>query len=142
MAHVFAPGLVLRLDPKTLAAQGASYTGDDNEELSPQQFFVCIEANAKDALWVPLFAGPGADRIGVATTAKTGNTRWTRSSSFYDPAQLCRIGHKATQNAAKLAYDDSTPKAPNAMAVSALPSRAQFPGDEHFRAMSNNVAIR
>jgi hypothetical protein len=29
--------------------------------LSAQQYYVCIDANAKDALWVPLFAGPRPD---------------------------------------------------------------------------------
>lgn len=142
MAHVHAPGLVLRFDPKTLAAQGATYTGKDDEELSPQQYFVCIEANAKDALWVPLFPGPGPGRKGIAASAKSGNSRWTKSSSFYDVAQLCRVAHKAAHRAAEAAYDDSTPKLPNQMAPKQLPLRAEFPDDATFRSMKDNYAIR
>jgi hypothetical protein len=142
MPHVHAPGLVLRFDPKTLAAQGATYTGKDDEELSPQQYFVCIDTNAKDALWVPLFAGPGPGRKGIAVAAKSGNTRWTKSSSFYDSSQVCRIAHKAAHRAAELAYDDSTPKAPNRMAPAQLPARSEFPDDPAFRPMSSNFAIR
>jgi len=142
MPHIHAPGLVLRLDPKTLAAHGATYTGADDEELSPQQYFVCIDANARDALWVPLFAGPAPGRKGIAASSKSGNARWTRSTSFYDGAQVCRIAHKAVHRAAEMAYDDSTPKAPNAMAVAQLPPRAVFPPDDAFRPMSLNSAIR
>jgi hypothetical protein len=142
MAHVHAPGLVLRLDPKTLANEGASYTGADDEELSPQQYFVCLESNAKDALWVPLFAAPGTDRKGIAEAAKTGQTRWTRSPSFYDQRQLCRVAHKAAQRAAAAAYDESTPKAANRIITAQLPARADFAADGDFHPMADNYAIR
>lgn len=142
MPHIHAPGLVLRFDPQTLADDGASYTGSDEVEFSAQQFYVCIDANPKDALWVPLFAGPGPGRKGIAATAKTGNPRWIKYTSFYDCGQLCRIGHKAAQTAAKVAYDDSTPKLPNRLAATALPARSEFPADNAFRPMAGNVAIR
>lgn len=142
MAHVHAPGLVLRLDPKTLATQGATYTGSDDDELSPQQYFVCIQTTAKDALWVPLFASPGPQRKGIPAEAKTGHARWVRYSSFYDVSQLCRIGHKAIQRAAEVAYDESSPKAPNRMLVAQLPARSLFPADEAFRPMSGNTTFR
>ena len=142
MPHIHAPGLVLRFDPKTLAAQGATYTGKDDVELSAQQYFVCIETNAKDALWVPLFPGPGPGRKGIPTTAKSGHTRWTKSSSFYDSAQVCRIAHKAAHRAAEVAYDESTPKSPSRMLPAQLPPRAEFPDDSAFRPMAGNVAIR
>jgi len=142
MPHIHAPGLVLRFDPKTLAAQGATYTGKDDVELSAQQYFVCIEANAKDALWVPLFPGPGPGRKGIPATAKSGHTRWTKSSSFYDSAQVCRIAHKAARKAAEVAYDESSPKSPSRMLPAQLPLRVEFPDDSAFRPMAGNVAIR
>lgn len=142
MPHIHAPGLVLRFDPQTLAANGATYTGSDDVEFSAQQYYVCIEANAKEALWVPLFAGPGPGRKGIAATAKTGSPRWIKYTSFYDGGQLCCIAHKAAQTAAKVAYDDSTPKAPNRMLVAQLPARSEFPGETAFRPMAGNVAIR
>lgn len=142
MAHVHAPGLVLRLDPQTLSDQGSSYVGDDDTELSAQQYFVCIDANPKDALWMPLFAGPGPGRKGIAASAKTGNSHWTRNSSFYHAGHLCRIGHKAAHKAAEAARDHSTAKAPNRMAVEQLPQRSEFPDDTAFRPMKGNLAIR
>jgi len=142
MPHVHAPGLVLRFDPKTLMTQGASYTGMDDGELSPQQYFVCIESTPRDALWAPLFAASGPGRKGILPTAKTGHSRWSRYSSFYDPTQVCRITHKAAQKAAEVAFDESTPKAPNRMAVASVPLRSEFPPDDSFRAMKGNTAIR
>lgn len=134
MAHVHSPGLVLQLDPKTLAAHGATSSASDIP-LTAHQYFVCIEADAREGLWVPLFAGPGGARIGIAATAKTGYAQWTRHSSFYDPACLCRVGHKGAQRGADAAYDRSSPKSPNRLRVEQLPRRAEFPPDDAFRPM-------
>ncbi len=142
MAHVHAPGLVLRFDPKTLSTHGATYTGKDDEELSPQQYFLCIESNAKDALWAPLFAAPGPGRKGILPAAKSGHPRWSRYSSFYDVLQICRITHKAAQKAASVAYDESTSKLTNQLVLSKVPPRSEFPDDSAFRPMSSNFAIR
>lgn len=142
MPHVHAPGLVLRFDPQTLASDGASFTGTDEVEYSPQQYYVCIDANPKDALWVPLFASPGPGRKGIAAGGKTGGPRWIKYSSFYDANHLCRIAHKAAQTAAKVAYDDSSPKLPNRMALADLPARSEFPDESAFRPMAGNVSIR
>ncbi len=141
MPHVHAPGLVLRLDPLALAKNGAQYTGDDQIPWPRQLYFVCIDSSATEALWVPLFPGPGPGRKGIASTAKTGNARWTKYTSFYDITQLCRIGHKTAQIAANAAFDDSTPKAPNRMAIAQMPSRAEFPMDDSFHPLSGNASI-
>jgi hypothetical protein len=137
MPHVHAPGLVLQFDPATLAALGATCTWKDDPALSAQQYYVCIDANAKDALWVPLFAGPAPGRQGIAVAAKSGNARWTRSSSFYHVGQVCRIAHKTAQRAAEKAYDDSTPKAPNRMALPQVPRRGEFSADALFHPMAD-----
>ena len=142
MPHIHAPGLVLQLDPQTLAAHGASYTWGDEPELSAQQYFVCIEADAKEALWLPLFAGPGAGRKGIAAAAKSGDPRWTRSSSFFHPAQVCRLSHKAVQRAAEAAYDRSTPQLPNKLAVAQLPAREELPAADAFHAMKGSLQTR
>jgi hypothetical protein len=133
---------VLRFDPKTLAAQGATYTGKDDEELSPQQYYVCIDANPKDALWAPLFAASAPGRKGILPAAKSGHARWIRYSSFYDAAQVCRIAHKAAHRAAEVAYDESSPKAPNRIAVAQVPLRTEFPADADFRPMAANTTFR
>jgi len=142
MPHVHAPGLVLRFDPRTLADMGASYAGDPDQELTAQQYFVCIEANARDALWLPLFAAAGSGRKGIAASAKTGHPRWIKYSSFYDHSTLCRIGHKAAQRAAEVAYDESSPKLPNRLTVATLPAREQFADDTTFRPLKENTGIR
>ena len=141
MAHVHTPGLVLKFDPQTLADQGATFAGSNDTEFS-SQFFVCLESTAKDALWIPLFAGPGPGRKGIAAAAKSGDTYWTRNSSFYDAGHLCRIGHKVVPKAAEAARDRTTPKAPNRLALEHLPPRAEFPDESAFRPMAGNVAIR
>jgi len=142
MPHVHAPGLVLQLDPVTLSKHGATCTWSDDPELSAQQYFVCIESNKTDALWVPLFGGPAPGRRGIAATAKSGHPRWTRSSSFFHPAQVIRISHKATQRAAEAAYDQSSPKVPNRMAAEQLPPLAEFPAATAFIPMSAGVVSR
>ena len=142
MPHVHVPGLVLQFDSQTLIAHGATCSWKDDPELSPQHYFVCIDANQKDALWVPLFAGPAPGRKGIAANAKSGGARWTRSSSFYHAAQLCRVAHKTAQRAAEKAYDESSPKHPNRMAPAQLPRRDEFPADAGFHPMAGNVALR
>lgn len=141
MAHVHTPGLVLKFDPQALADQGATFAGSGDVEFSTQ-FFVCLESTATDALWIPLFAGPGPGRKGIAAAAKSGDTLWTRNSSFYDAGHLCRVGHKAAHKAAEAARDHSTPKAPNRLAVEHVPPRAAFPDDSAFRPMAQHAAIR
>jgi hypothetical protein len=136
LPHVHAPGLVLQLDPKTLATHGATATTAEDTELSAQQYFVCIATDAKEGLWVPLFAGPGPGRKGIAASAKTGYAQWTRHSSFYDPRCIIRVGHKGAQRAADAAYDRSSPKSPNRMAIDRLPPRAEFPADTSFKALA------
>ncbi len=141
MAHVHAPGLVLRFDPQTLSDHGATFAGSDDTEFSTQ-YFVCLESTAKDALWIPLFAGPRPGRKGIAAAAKSGHAQWTRNSSFYDAGHLCRIGHKAAQKAAEAARDHSTSKAPNRLALEHVPPRAEFPDDSAFRPMASGATIR
>jgi hypothetical protein len=136
LAHLHAPGLVLQLDPKTLATHGAFAVVPEDTSLSAHQYFVCIATDAKEGLWVPLFAGPGPGRKGIAATAKSGYAQWTRHSSFYDPRCIIRVGHKGAQRAADAAYDRSSPKSPNRMAVEQLPPRTEFPLDEAFRALA------
>lgn len=144
MPHVHTPGLVLRLCAQTLMDDGARYTGAGlgDVDYSAFQYYVCIEANARDGLWVPLFAAPSAERIGVAASSKSGHPRWTRYTSFYDRRQLCLLTHKAAQRAAAAGYDESTPKAPNRMAAAALPARAEFPDGLQLVAMAGNLQIR
>ena len=142
MPHIHAPGLVLQFDSQTLIAHGATCSWKDEPELAPQHYYVCIDANIKDALWAPLFPGPGPGRKGIAASAKSGGVRWTRSSSFYHAAQACRVAHKTAQRAAEKAYDESSPKLPNRLAPTQVPRRDEFPADALFHPMAGNVVLR
>ena len=142
MPHIHAPGLVLRLDAQTLADQGAHFAGAGDEELLSQQYYVCVAANPKDALWMPLFAGPGPGRKGITASAKSGHVQWTKHSSFYRPGTLFRVPHKATQQAAEAASDRSTPKTANRIALDQMPPSTEWPPGDAFRPMRDTVVIR
>lgn len=133
MAHTHAPGLVLHMYPEELLKHGAGHTVEPDEAVSAQHYFVCLAADAKEGLWVPLFQAPGLDRKPIPESAKSGNSRWTRGTSYYDIEQLWRIPHKAALRGAAAAYDQSLPKTPNTVLLSALPDRDLFPSDSAFR---------
>jgi hypothetical protein len=133
MAHVFSPGLVLCMYPDELLKHGAECTARPEDAVSAQQFFVCLDVDARAGLWTPLFQGSGRDLKMISEAAKTGHSRWTRGPSFYDVNQLWRIPHKAAQRAAAAAKDASLPKSPNTVAPTALPRRDDFPDDSAFR---------
>src|SRR5690606_12020270 len=139
---IHSPGLALHMYPETLLKFGASHTVEPDEAVDAQTYFVCLSANSTEGLWTPLHATRGDHRLEIAEAAKSGNSRWTRGSSYYDPAELGRIPHKAAQRAAAEAMDPSTPKAPNKVASSCLPARAQFPADAAFRGAASHADDR
>ncbi len=132
MAHVFAPGLVLYMYPDELLKHGAECTARPEDAVSAQQFFVCLDVDARAGLWTPLFQGSGRDLKMISEAAKAGHSRWTRGPSFYDVNQLWRIPHKAAQRASAAAKDASLPKSPNTVTPAALPKRDDFPDDSAF----------
>lgn len=133
MAHVHTPGLVLHMYPEELLKHGAGHTCEPDDAVAAQHYFVCLSVDAKAGLWVPLFQAPRADRESIPESAKSGHPRWTRGPSYYDVDQLWRIPHKAAERGAAAAYDQSQPKNPNKVALSALPDRERFPADTAFR---------
>jgi|APFre7841882724_1041349.scaffolds.fasta_scaffold48073_3 hypothetical protein len=137
MPHVHVPGLVLNLDPDELTGKGAQFTCPEEESASTPQYFVCLEADAKQGLWVPLYSGPATGRKGIPGTVKAGSPQWTRSPSFYSPGELWRASHKAVQHGAVAARDRSTVKQPNTLVLSALPKREEFPPEASFKAGAN-----
>lgn len=127
MAHVHAPGLVLRMDPDELLRQGAHCSCDEDLAVHAQHFFVCIEADAREGSWVPLFNGPRVGSREIPGAAKSGHPRWQGGASHYLPEQIWRASHKAAQRAAAVAHDQSSPKVPNLVADAHLPKRDEFP---------------
>ena len=122
MAHVHAPGLVLHMYPEELIKHGADHNCEKDDAVAAQHYFVCLAVDAKAGLWMPLFATAGQDRKPIPESAKTGHSRWTRGTSWYDVEQLWRIPHKAAQRGAAAALDQSQAKTPNRVALTALPA--------------------
>lgn len=126
MAHVHAPGLVLRMDPDELIREGATCSCAEHEAVHAQHYFVCIEANARDGLWVPLFSGPRVGTKELPKVVRSGDPRWLGSGAHYDPAQAWRATHKAVQRAAAAAHDSSSGKLPNCISSEAVPAVSDF----------------
>lgn len=133
MSHTHAPGLVLHMYPEVLLKFGASHTVEPRDAAAAQHYFVCLAADAQAGLWTPLYLTRGDHRLAIPEAAKSGHARWTRGPSYYDPDELWRIPHKAAQRGAAAAMDQSGPKSANTVALSSLPSRAQFPSDSALR---------
>ncbi|MEO7935322.1 MAG: hypothetical protein ABIR27_03605 [Dokdonella sp.] len=129
MAHVHAPGLVLRMDPDELIREGAICSCAEHEAVHAQHYFVCIEANAKDGLWLPLFSGPRMGTKELPNISRTGDPRWVGTSSHYSPEQIWRATHKAAQRAATAAHDSSSGKLANRIKTEFLPSPSEFTFD-------------
>ena len=126
MAHVHAPGLVLRMDPDELVREGARSSCAEHEAVHAQHYFLCIEANARDGLWVPLFTGPRMGTKELPKAARSGDPRWQGTATHYDPEQVWRATHKAAQRAAAAAHDSSSGKLPNRISVEAVPAVSDF----------------
>lgn len=126
MAHVHAPGLVLRMDPDELVREGARSSCAEDDAVHAQHYFLCIEANARDGLWVPLFTGPRVGSRELPKSARSGDPRWLGSSTHYDPAQVWRATHKAAQRAAAAAHDSSSGKLSNRIIAEAVPAVSDF----------------
>lgn len=127
MALVHAPGLVLRLDPDELRHYGARCSRDAGRAVHAQHYFVCIEADAKEGIWVPLFNGPQVGSREIPGSAKTGQARWLSGASHYVTEEAWQASHKAVQRAAAVAHDNSSTKQPNRVAPAGLPRRDDFP---------------
>ena len=127
MALVHAPGLVLRLDPDELRHYGARCSRDADQAVHAQHYFVCIEADAKEGIWVPLFSGPRVGSHEIPGSAKSGHPRWLSSASHYLREEAWLASHKAVQRAAAVAHDNSSTKQPNRVAAASVPPRGEFP---------------
>lgn len=127
MAHVHAPGLVLRMDPDELVKEGATFSCEEHEAVHAQHYFVCIEANPRDGLWVPLFTGPRLGSKELPNASRSGDPRFVGTSAHYSPDQVWRASHKAAQRGAAAAHDSSSGKLPNRIALASVPPIADFP---------------
>lgn len=127
MALKHIRGLVLRMDPVTLREQGARCTRNLDNMTSAQHNFVCIDADAKGAWWLPLSAAAQLESKPIPASAKSGDRRWAEAPSYYLPDQCWYAPHKAAQLAAAAAHDRTDTKSANTIAVQALPEASDFP---------------
>ena len=127
MAHVHAPGLVLRMDPDELTRQGARCSCAADDAVYAQHYFLCIDSDASSGLWVPLFTGARVGTRELPRSAQTGDPRWMGMSSHYDPGQVWRATHKAVQRASTAANDRSSAKLPNRVKPEFVPAVSEFP---------------
>ncbi|MEO8671456.1 MAG: hypothetical protein ABI411_09095 [Tahibacter sp.] len=128
MAHVHAPGLVLRMDPDELLNNAAKCSCEEDLAVNAQHYFLCIAADAKEGWWVPLFTGPRVGTKEIPGSSKTGDPRWIGVPAHYSTDQVWRASHKAVQRAATAAHDRSTPKLANRVIAKSLPGPQEFPG--------------
>ena len=68
--------------------------------------------------------------------------RFGTSSFVVALASAALLAGCQTQRAAEKAFDESSPKLPNRMALTQLPRRDEFPADTTFNPMAGNVALR
>ena len=126
MAHVHAPGLVLRMDPDELLKHDATCSCEEHLAVHAQHYFLCVEADAKRALWAPLFTAPRVGTREIPSAAKTGDPRWIGVPAHFSPDQVWCATHKAAQRAATAGNDRSTPKLPNRVKDAAVPNANDF----------------
>ncbi|MFB9069091.1 hypothetical protein [Pseudofulvimonas gallinarii] len=127
MSRVNEPGLVLHLYPAELLRFGASHTSVADDAVTAEHFFLCLFTDAREGLWTPMHVTRGLDRLPIPEKAKSGHARWTRGPSYYSPADLWRIPHKAIQRTQPPAGNRSGTHAPNRVAAQWLPARSDFP---------------
>ena len=126
MAHVHAPGLVLRMDPDELLKQAATCSCDENDAVHAQHYFLCVDADATGGLWTPLFTAARVGTRELPRSALSGDPRWQAMSAHFHPDQVWRATHKAVQRAAAAAHDRSSAKMPNRVKAEFVPDKSEF----------------
>lgn len=108
-------GLVLRLDPDELEAEGGACNASGSVRVEGPHFFVCIAADEHSGNWVPLFAVSGPQRSLLLDGQKTGHPNWCESTTFFHRQQVWQAPHTAVVAAAIAGGDLSGPDERNAL---------------------------
>jgi len=108
-------GLVLRLDPDDLEAEGGVCTDTESVRVQGPHFFVCIASNEKSGNWVPLFSEAGPLRALVPNEVKAGHPGWCESTTYFHVKQVWQAPHSAVVAAAIAGGDLSRPDKRNAL---------------------------
>ena len=89
-------GFALFLDPRLLAALGASCNQHEEERIQGLHFFLCIDMDPalERFLWVPITSKQKHGRIVIAAADKTGSPQWRRISSYCISDQIWTTNEK------------------------------------------------
>ncbi len=117
-----AAGLVLHLDPDTLANRGGSYTCKDEQRAQGGHFFLCLSVDAGSSRWLPLYSNPGDGRAQVAANGRTGHQKWTGGTWYWHRDQVWTAPHAAVVAADVAGVDMSSRGSRNLLDESNLPS--------------------
>lgn len=102
-------GLVLRLDPDVLEQAGGTYTGNAFVRVQGWHLFLCIEAFAERARWIPLFSRSSTHRSALPKRGRSGHEPWLSGTFNYHYGQIWSAPHSAVVDAAEAGRDPSTP---------------------------------
>ena len=107
--HEISDGLVLRLDPDELEAEGGACVGAEAGRVQGPHFFVCIASNEESGNWVPLFSVAGPLRMLLPDEQKRGQPGWCESTTYFHRQQIWQAPHAAVVAAAVAGGDLSRP---------------------------------
>ena len=107
--HEIYEGLVLRLEPDELEANGGRSNATTSTRVQGSHFFVCIAVGEQVGNWVPLFADPGRTRTPVPNDEKSGHPNWCESKTYFHDEQIWQAPHDAIVTASISGGDLSSP---------------------------------
>ncbi|MFX1678043.1 hypothetical protein PV762_02320, partial [Mitsuaria sp. CC2] len=91
--------------PKTLLGLGAKPTGPADRWVTGHHFFICIEADAKRCLMLPLYSHDGPGRSQISMDGRSGHEKWTLGAHYYHPVQTWLASRFAIARAAQASGD-------------------------------------
>jgi hypothetical protein len=115
-------GLVLHLDPDALEREGGTYSCLPDRRVHGGHFFLCLEVDAGQGEWLPLYTKDGVGRRVLEKDGRRGHSKWTSADCFYHVAQVWRAPHRAVILAAQRGKDMSSPGGRNSVSEEYVPT--------------------
>ena len=90
------PGVVLKLCPEQLTAQGAKFYRNGNEVFGKartqgRHLFMCLLKNREKGVWIPLLSHPGVTRQAIPEHSRSGRHMWVKYPHYYEVSLTCEI---------------------------------------------------
>jgi hypothetical protein len=117
-------GLVLHLDPDTLAANGGSYTCPDEQRVQGGHFFLCLAVDDSSGQWLPLYSNSGVGREPLGEDGRSGHSKWSEGTFYWHRDQVWSAPHAAVVAAASAGGDMSRSGSRNRLDELQIPSIA------------------